>query len=107
MNQTQQITVEPRAIQVTAAILATATSALEILRAQGIHVASVAITGRQPVLTIDRPPTFTRGALKSRRWRVGNTPFSRGMVVRTLVAPFHGCQIEWQVSEELGEVRHG
>ena len=74
--------------------LKAAMAALHHLDDHGCLVRSIRLGDQRPVITIDRPAqhAFLRGAMR-RRERIGQ-------VQRTLIAaPFHGCQVEWEVSE--------
>ncbi|WP_368565530.1 hypothetical protein [Pseudoxanthomonas sp. UTMC 1351] len=74
--------------------LHTALIALDRLDEHGCEVRAIDIQQRRPVITIDPPPSdgFLSGSMKRR--------ITIGRVTRTVIAaPFHGCQVEWQVSE--------
>jgi hypothetical protein len=66
-----------------------ALAAVQHLNDQGAIVLSVDIRGPRPIVRIDgQRGLFLQGAMK-RRWREG---WLRRV---TLVAPVHGCQVEW------------
>lgn len=55
----------------------------------GIQVLASYANGRRPVLIIDKPPRFVRGAVKRRQ------PNGRGGITLACAASYQGCQIEW------------
>ena len=73
--------------------LKTALSALHHLDDAGCTVLDLDIRGATPVLRVDRPPQFVRGAIRVSR--------PRGSWHRVLlrVASYHGAQIEWEQIE--------
>lgn len=84
--------------------LVSAHDALSALAAHGICPRSITLTDRRPVITIDQPrnSAWLRGATKSRITVNGRTR-------SVMAAPFHGCQLEWEIYEALGRERaaHG
>lgn len=79
--------------------LKAAMAAIHLLSDQGCVPREIRLSDRRPVIVIDRPGTFIQGAMR-RRERVG-------VVVRSVMAaPFYGCQVEWEVSEQRGVQVH-
>lgn len=75
-------------------LLKTALDAIPLLDQHQVTVRAITCAGSKPVIEIDPPPAgaFLRGAMR-RRETVNRT-------TRTVMAaPFHGCQVEWEISE--------
>lgn len=68
--------------------LTCALSALYLLDDAGCTVRDLDVRGGRPVLQVDRPPEFVRGAPTMTR-RAGDH------IERRMAAPWHGAQIEW------------
>ena len=77
-----------------------AMAAIHHLNDQGTTVTEVSIRGGRPIIQIDAPGSrFLQGSIKTRR-REGDTHRV------CLVAPVHGCQVEWtEVYPIAGEAR--
>lgn len=87
--------------KVTAAALRASADAVEHLDAEHVKVLGYYCNGRKPVLLIDHPPAFARGAMTRRQ------PSPLGGVDHVYATPFHGCQIEWLVhTPAVREVGH-
>lgn len=69
-----------------------AMAALHHLNDHNLRPLAVRMSGRKPVIRIEPPPcdSFLRGGMRMRR-RTGTVMHT------TMVAPFHGCQVEWEV----------
>lgn len=68
-------------------------TALDKLEAHRATVRCIRLGDHRPVITIDRPSSgFLVGAMR-RRERIGARRRS------VIAAPFHGVQVEWEVSE--------
>lgn len=79
--------------------LSLALSAVFELDDAGTTVTDIDIRGGTPVLRIDQPPLFVKGALTVRHvaGRYRETVYA---------APFRGCQLEW-IERSLREIREG
>ncbi|GGK08779.1 hypothetical protein [Luteimonas terricola] len=84
--------------------LQVASHAAGLLADAGTRVIGAYANGRRPVLIIDKPPTFVRGAVKTR----GKPHPDGGRRTLVLGASFQGCQLEWWEDVPVAqEVRHG
>lgn len=72
--------------------LTCAISAVYLLDDAGCTVRDIDIRAGKPVLQLDRPPEFVRGAPTMTR-RAGDH------IERRMAAPWHGTQIEWTEHE--------
>lgn len=75
-------------------LLNTAHAAVEELALRNITPRQISLGGDRPVIQIDTPAgePWMRGAMRLRT-RSGST-------LRTVMAaPFHGCRLEWEVTE--------
>lgn len=71
-----------------------AMAAIHHLSDHGCVPLEITLSDRKPVITIEPPKDsdWIRGALKSR--------ITTNMRTRhVMAAPFHGCQVEWEISE--------
>ena len=73
--------------------LQTALNAVHILDSMGCAVLEVRVSGRNPVIHVDREPAGVVGAWCSQERR-------SALVVREMVAVIEGCEVRWQVQRK-------